>query len=805
MKLLRIPASRIEADRRLVREVFVFLPRNNRHIRLRQKGQHFEDHILQNYVAKGHTEFFVDAEEIANPDPATIVLFEEGYVGESNIVPFTPGTVASSSPKSTQEGTVIPFERPANGESAEAESKLSDSATSSDNAAVDNASEATASLASAEEPPPERSTETPSEERSANIAAASGSLDEATDAKEDQRDDDVTSDNSPAAESISEPSHTQESPQTQETPTDQIQNANEEVAESTSAGKPTRRRFAFLDDDAEDDASAPAPLENRIREANASRDRTEQERGKKKKYLAEKIEKMRALQEKEKAQREEKRTRAIEEKKKNSERIRAERAAIEEEARLDRDADIALERLNFKNDSSTESETALGGSKANESAQSIKGVDENVDKTENRFSADSPIDQESIRVKGGANEKPPFLSSTLALDDTIGKLKESFIHGKLNGKEDDIVLNLANFDPEVDLLIEGAISANEIGKKMLVMGIQLESLKEREKESNSISAEEQRVNSRYRERILEKLETLSSALEQVRSGGKLDGELRVELNIDFLKEEIVDAIREGSTGLEKVMALADQVDKIKVGLGKTEALIDDKNLVRIVTEASPEEEARVTRLTRALAPSESDDQPDSLKRVIADSDEEARSGYERLLSGDPELRVASDEVARRLSINYLNEISAFTVQLALALGYRRKEFLRDVTMAALIELRSKDVESPKVNNAPVFTQNVLQYLAERTEGPSVVFDAAQIIELVRRVVRQENFTPNGARLDSSILRPALAQARSEPEQFAATFIERSKQFVDRGIRVSDASYSYQISREAIVTLKSTAL
>ncbi len=810
MKLLRIPAGRIEADRRLIREIFVFLPRNNRHVRLRQKGQHFEEHILQNYVAKGHTEFFVDAEELANPDPATIVLFEEGYVGENNVVPFTAGTVTSSPPKSVSEGTVIPFERPTNDESSETAPKLSSSAPSSDYAASENEPATKAGLASTENDDSETSTANLNEENTANIAAASELQDKFTNASKGQNDDSVASDLSPIAEEPpADPAHPQESLEAKEAPADQVQDSQEEVeqgeVEPSPTGKPGRRRFAFLDDDTEDDSTAPAPLENRIREANASRDRAEQEREKKKKYLAEKMEKVRALQEKEKAQREEKRIRAIEERAKNSERIRAERAALEEEARLDRDADTALDRLSFGVSRSLESETALSGSKSSEDAQTVGGADEATDKSESRFSADSPIDQEIIRVKEGASERLPFLSSTTELDDAIGKLKESFIHGKLNGKENDIVLNLANIDPEVDLLIEGAISANEIGKKMLVMGMQLESLKEREKESNSVSAEDQQVNARYRERILNKLETLSSALEQVRSGGKLDGKLRVELNIDFLKEEIVDAIREGSTGLEKVMALADQVDKIKTGIGKTEALIDDKNLVRIVTEANPKEEMRVTRLTRALAPTDSDDQPESLKRILADSEEEARSGYEQLLSGDPELRAASEEVARRLSISYLNEISAFTVQLALAQGYRQREFLRDITMAALIEFRSKDAEGLKVNNAPVFTQNVLQYLVERTGGPSVVFDAAQIIELVRRVMRQENFKPNGARLDSSVLRSALAQARSEPEQFAATFIERSKQFVERGIRVSDASYSYQISREAIVALKSTTL
>ncbi|NUM88202.1 MAG: hypothetical protein HUU37_03270 [Bdellovibrionales bacterium] len=727
-KYLKIPASRFEADRRLIREVFIFLPLNDRHVRLRQKGQYFERAILENYRNKGYAEFLIDATNLTDPNPMTVDLFETGYEGEGNVVEFQPGQ---------EEATVLPFSRK-------------------------NAVESGGNP-SAQEVKPENEPRTePQTERQEAREEPLG----------------TESEGSQPAQELSE----HEPPRQEgEAPVAVGQPVPLEESDDPLGIRAIQKRGRARETEGGDDA--PVTLEQKTRKAQKSRDEAERIREEKKKYFAEKMRLVREQQEKEKAEREEKK------------RIRRAKEAEEAVERFDRGADEALDKLRFGAETAEdEAERSFSGKNESELSRVVSGQDDREIPEERRIHSSASIPKESR-----------FLSSTKELDDAVDKLKESFIKGRMQGKDDDIVLDLANIDPEVDRLLESAIASNEIGKKMVLLGIQLESVSDREREKKVITQEDRRANEQFRRRIVDRIEFLGKTLETVKAGVPLKGELRSELNIDLHKEEIVDAIRAGKNGLEKIVALTQSVEGVKEGLVKTESLILQKEVARLVAEADPEKGKDFVRVIKSGSTEYEQNQPEEVVRAFRESEATAREGLMKMLKSDGEFESASKEMSKRLANSYVNEISAYTAQLAMALGYSHHGFLRELVMASLL-CNSADDSAAKLHEAPpAFTRLLLEKFRSRADLDSVVYDAIQIIELVKRIVENESFRSGTGRLEPALSDAALTEASKDTNLFLTTFLERSRQYIGRGIKLSDASYSYQLSREAILALKAAAV
>ena len=110
-KHIKIPISRFEANRRLLLDIYAFLPRNNRYIKLRQSGQYFEQKIIDNYRSKGHSEFFVASAGLEETDPQSIALHdysaplvspEAEFIGENNSKGHTEGSILAEEAERSQ-------------------------------------------------------------------------------------------------------------------------------------------------------------------------------------------------------------------------------------------------------------------------------------------------------------------------------------------------------------------------------------------------------------------------------------------------------------------------------------------------------------------------------------------------------------------------------------------------------------------------------------------------------------------------------------------------------------------------------
>src|SRR3990167_4447420 len=82
--LLKLGATEIVTDKILSRDLYLFLPKNNRMIRIRQKGQFLEKHILQNYQNKGLVEFYYGKEDPENSSAETTASVLATSIVEDN-------------------------------------------------------------------------------------------------------------------------------------------------------------------------------------------------------------------------------------------------------------------------------------------------------------------------------------------------------------------------------------------------------------------------------------------------------------------------------------------------------------------------------------------------------------------------------------------------------------------------------------------------------------------------------------------------------------------------------------------------
>lgn len=286
-----------------------------------------------------------------------------------------------------------------------------------------------------------------------------------------------------------------------------------------------------------------------------------------------------------------------------------------------------------------------------------------------------------------------------------------------------------------------------------------------------------------------------------KAGEKIDTEMRTELNIDFLKEELVEATQNEKNPLAVVFNLDQKIEEIKTGLAKTEHLMDSKEIINVIAAAAP---GKIQSLEKTLFSDpdvvQNENQDTALLTTLSQDDPLRKDFYQRL-SGDFEMQESSESLAKHFKTKFINEISNYTAQIGIAQGFHDSGFLRDLLMAALIYLRTNKDSELNESALPKFTKELLKRADTFEDMDSTYVDSLQVISLVKEIVSNDGFAAGTAKIDQKLLTPALHNAMGKEELFSLTFLERTKQFVDRGIKLHDSSLSFQLSRDAILGLR----
>ncbi len=789
-RYIKVPITRFEANRKLVVETFVYLPRNNRFVRLRQIGQFFEPQILANYVSKGHADFFILNENLTETDPQKIVLhdfsaplmgLDPEFSGEDNRQEFAVGSLLKKDkPEATQapsqpSDNVLEFKKQDDEKAKTAETNALDSPENSKNSDGENILD----FSSAKKKPKSD----PSEDATNSQKKETGILDLPT--VKGQQADEIDLEK-------------EEKNQASEADLSLEQN---ERKEESAAAEPEKAQLA---EEAPSltapDAKKKAPKVEAL--SPEEKEKIEKRKEAKKRFFEQRMHAIRERQVQEQKEREKRETLSAA-KKKREDDIRKRHAEAEkllEENRFSKGSESEGSRTvgGGASDSDPERKFSKGGD-TEESRRVNGGTDQDNSKTVVKGKADE-TNLEEVRVEGDGKPKQhkSMLISTNKLEETMEKLKESYLQRHKDGDLDNF--ELTRLDPELEQEVERTIISNELGKKLVVLGMQLEAVRERERSSNSQGAEEIKENNEMRTRVLNKVEQVETNLIKNRKGETIDTDLRSELNIDLLKEEIIEAVREGKDPLEKVFSLTQRVEDIKTGLAKTENLIESKEVTKIIAAAAPGKTSTLEETLYAEATSGPEDDPDSTFRNVLSSDDPLRKDYYQRLAEDEEMRQSAERLAQHLKNTFINEISNYTAQLAIAQGFHDPGFLKDLVMAALVSLSEKSAAVSRAE-LPKFTQELLKK-SETFEGlDTTCIDALQIIALVKEIITDSSFTAGAPKVDKKILEPALQNAMGKEEVFSLTFLERTKQFVERGIKLHDAGISFQLSREAILDLR----
>jgi hypothetical protein len=734
-KFIKIPINRFESNRSLLLEAYVFLPRNNRYVRLRLAGQYFEPQILENYKNKGHTELFVPREGLTETDPNKVVLHDlsQPYVGENNQDEF-------------KEGAILTKELPAENDNVLAFKKR-------EREKASNPEEQTEGAAN-------NILELPSTRTKVQRAES-----EATEASIESKEE-----STPSTEAKAESDGTST-----------LESKDKGILEGFTIPKRKKTEEAIL-----------TPEE---------KEKEERRKDIKKRFFEDKLKNIRERQIQE-AELRKKKEAVIAAKKKREEEIRKMQAGAEnilDESRISGGEEDDQEQTVAGGKASDDPTQKFTSKAEAEEARRVSGKAD-IDNTKTKISGKADNTKlEEIRIEAAkVKQHRNMLATTTKLDETMEKLKETYLQRHKDGALDSF--EFARLDPNLEKEIESTIISNELGKKLVVLGMQLEAVREHERTSNAMTPEEIQENTEMRARVLNKVDQIEKNLVRNRNGEKIDPDLRSELNIDLLKEEILEVVRKGDEPLEKVFNLTKQVEEIKAGLAKTENLIESKQITRTIAVASPGKAKTLENVLYADATAASAADPDNhFRNALSDDDPLKKDYYERL-NDDEEMRSSADVVARFFKTSFVNEISNYTAQLGIAQGFHESGFLKELVMAALISLGEKS-QSALIPDLPRFTQELLKKAETFESLDSTYVDALQIIALVKEIISIEGFEAGTPKVDPRILEPALQNALGKEEVFSLMFLERTKQFVERGFKVHDSGFSFQLSREAIVDLR----
>ena len=85
---LKITATMLRPNEILLRDLYIFLEKNNRMLKVRECGFYFDENSLQKYIAK-NANFYV-FEQNPNIKPDEVVLYERPLSPEAQIAPQPP-------------------------------------------------------------------------------------------------------------------------------------------------------------------------------------------------------------------------------------------------------------------------------------------------------------------------------------------------------------------------------------------------------------------------------------------------------------------------------------------------------------------------------------------------------------------------------------------------------------------------------------------------------------------------------------------------------------------------------------------
>lgn len=145
------------------------------------------------------------------------------------------------------------------------------------------------------------------------------------------------------------------------------------------------------------------------------------------------------------------------------------------------------------------------------------------------------------------------------------------------------------------------------------------------------------------------------------------------------------------------------------------------------------------------------------------------------------------------------EASSYAAILALSLGYSNPKFIKEIQMIALLK-DAKVSSPPPLPNYGQKLYSFLQNSLEEEPSDFTIRDGAQIVNLVHAYMNHPNYVSGRLKIDREKF-SQLCDELLEKDDFDGALIARAKQYVNRGITNPTIAYVKELGYEARMALK----
>jgi len=380
-------------------------------------------------------------------------------------------------------------------------------------------------------------------------------------------------------------------------------------------------------------------------------------------------------------------------------------------------------------------------------------------------------DEETI-LPFDSNSSDPIDSKTIAV--IVEKEMESLLN--------EVDENLTSFEKTIEAETNSLpinTNATSLNKKTILDKEDTEEL------LNSLSSigEDQNptINKDVKEKIQNKLKTME-AKKEITSQIKTIQETIVEVTKNEKNPEIVK---------EKVFAFAQELDSLQKDLIKVSQGKNTNSLENWAVKSSNAKENSIDN-----------DSVQEIKEKIQKLETEVEENVFKITSNDKNIQ--DSMVERKIKGDQSAELSSYTAILALSQGYTNRDFLKELQVVNLF-LSSQSKDSSRL---PRFSQLLLQHL-EKPSSENLIDislnDAIQVIKLAREYMQIPAYTSGKLKIDKQLFQDFCAELEQNNNYYDPVLIERAKQYINRDVSNDTVVYCKDICYEAKAIVKNALL